>query len=379
MRDVVYLARNDLRFMLRSRPTILWVFVMPIAFFYFIGSTTSGFSGPGAARPPALALDVAPGAGFLVDELAGRLGEAGFAVVRSDTGAVDERIVRRLRVPAGFTDSVLAGTPATLESRIGDPGLTADRDAMRLRRGVYTVLADLAAVSERAAEPTPAAFRALAEMPRRLTLEVSSGGERPIIPTGFQQAIPGILVMFTLLVMATSGAILLVIEREQGLLRRLASAPIPRRHVVAGKWLGKLLLGFVQIAFGMLTGTILFGMDWGRALPMVIVLMAVYAGMMAALGLVLGSIARSPAQASAIGVITANVFAALGGCWWPIEVAPRWMQALQLVFPTGWAMDALHRLIAFGHGPLSVLPHVVAMALAAVLLLVLGARVFRYQ
>ena len=34
------------------------------------------------------------------------------------------------------------------------------------------------------------------------------------------------MVMFTVLVLGTSGAILLVIERRQGLLRRLAYAPI---------------------------------------------------------------------------------------------------------------------------------------------------------
>ena len=351
---------------------------MPIAFFFFIGSVTSGFGGSGS-RPPAIALEIEPDAGFLADELVTRLGEAGFAVARSDTGRVSERIVRRLRVPAGFTDSVLAGRQVTLESTLGDAGLTADRDAMRLRRGVYTVLADLVAARAREAEPTQDTFRELAEMPRQLTLSVSSGGERPIIPSGFQQAIPGILVMFTLLVMGTSGAILLVVEREEGLLRRLASAPISRSHVVVGKWGGKFLLGLVQIAFGMLTGTVLFGMDWGSGLPMVIVLMVAYGAMMAALGLVMGSLARSPAQASAIGVITANVLAALGGCWWPIEVTPPWMQSLQLALPTGWAMDGLHRLIAFGQGPLSVLPHVAAMLVAGTVLLVLATRVFRYQ
>jgi len=30
------------------------------------------------------------------------------------------------------------------------------------------------------------------------------------------------------------------------------------------------------------------------------------------------------------------------------------MQKLQLVLPTGWAMDALHKLISFGYGPGSV-------------------------
>ena len=32
--------------MLRARETLLWLFVMPILFFYFIGTVTGGFDGP---------------------------------------------------------------------------------------------------------------------------------------------------------------------------------------------------------------------------------------------------------------------------------------------------------------------------------------------
>ena len=36
--------------------------------------------------------------------------------------------------------------------------------------------------------------------------------------------------------------------------------------------------------------------------------------------------------------------AALGGCWWPLEIGPDFMRTLAHCFPTGWAMDALHNL-----------------------------------
>jgi ABC-type multidrug transport system permease subunit len=187
------------------------------------------------------------------------------------------------------------------------------------------------------------------------------------------------MVMFTLLVMATSGAVLLVIERRQGLLRRLASAPLDRRSIVLGKWAGRLVVGLVQIGFAMLAGTVLFGMDWGPDLPFVFLVMLVYAALMASIGLLLGSVARSEGQAVAVGVISANVLGALGGCWWPIEITPAWMQKLAMFLPTGWAMNALHKLVAFGAGPGSIVPHVVGMTIAAVLVLAATARLFRFD
>ena len=55
------------------------------------------------------------------------------------------------------------------------------------------------------------------------------------------------------------------------------------------------------------------------------------------------------------------LLAALGGCWWPIEITPEWMQQLALFLPTGWVMDALHKLMYFGGDLASVLNHQLAL------------------
>jgi ABC-type multidrug transport system permease subunit len=120
-------------------------------------------------------------------------------------------------------------------------------------------------------------------------------------------------------------------------------------------------------------------MDWGPNLGVVIAVMTAYGALMASIGMLLGSIARTEGQAAAIGVISANILAALGGCWWPIEVTPAWMQKLQLFLPTGWAMDALHKIISFEAPPLDVAVHIVGMALAAFVLLAVSSRVFRFD
>ena len=96
------------------------------------------------------------------------------------------------------------------------------------------------------------------------------------------------------------------------------------------------------------------------------------------LALLLGVLARTEGQVIGVGVLSANVLAALGGCWWPIEIAPGWMQALARWLPTGWVMQALHRLISFQAPPSQVLGNALTMALFAVLLGWIGARRFRY-
>ncbi|MEK7404075.1 MAG: ABC transporter permease [Acidobacteriota bacterium] len=378
LRDAYFLARKDLGHMFRSRETWLWAFAMPVLFFYFIGAVTGGSSRSRDTRE-VIALSVPPDAGFLADHLAKRLEERNYRVVRARTPEELARYRRRLAIPAGFTASVLAAKPVKLELGRTGGGMDADYDQVRVARAAYSVLADLIVTSKDGGAPTPEALGKLAQQPRALSLAVAAAGQRKDPPHGFEQSVPGTMVMFILLAMMTSGAVWLVIERNQGLLRRLASTPISRPAIVAGKWGARLALGLIQVAFAMLAGRLLFGVRWGPNWPAILLVAAAYAGLTAALGVLLGSLARSENQAVGIGVVATNVLAALGGCWWPIEIAPAWAQKLALALPTGWAMDALHKLVSFGAAPAAVVPHLAAMAAAALVAGWLAARSFRFQ
>jgi ABC-type multidrug transport system permease subunit len=378
LRSALFVARKDLRYFLNRREALLWVFVMPLVFFVTIGSVTAGFGGDGEGGDP-IAFEAEPGAGFLAERLAGALERAGYRVLRPASAEEFAAFPRRLTVPAGFTDSLLAGVRVPLRVHDEAEDLSAAYDGLRLRRAVYTLLAELAVLARTEGAVGEEGFRRLDAHPRALTLRSRPAGVRRTVPTGFEQAIPGIMVMFTLLVLVTTGAAFLVIERRQGLLRRLAATPLGRPAIVLGKWGGRMGVGLVQVGFAMLAGALLFGMDWGPHLPAVIAVMIAYAALCASLGILLGDLARTEAQATGIGVLATNLLAALGGCWWPIEITPSWMQHLQLFLPTGWAMDALHKLVSFQAPAASVVPHLAAMAAGAVLLLALAARRFRFE
>jgi len=73
------------------------------------------------------------------------------------------------------------------------------------------------------------------------------------------------------------------------------------------------------------------------------------------------------------------VMAALGGCWWPIEITPPFMQKLAGFLPTGWTMHALHELVSFRAGWASAVPDVIALAVGALVAGWIAARLFRFQ
>ena len=83
LRSAWFIAKKDVFYLLRQKEAILWVFLMPFLFFYFIGTVTGSFSAGGSSdgEPVPLVLHAPGNGGFLVDELARRLREQNFEVV----------------------------------------------------------------------------------------------------------------------------------------------------------------------------------------------------------------------------------------------------------------------------------------------------------
>ena len=301
MNNVLFIAWHDVRNQLRQGSTLVWVFVMPPIFFYFIGTVTGGMSSSMAGDMATPIVVEAQAPGFLKDQIDLRLRDNDFDPEWRDTVVADAEgnLPRRvLSFDDDLTSQVIAGEVVTARFDTRASSLSRDFEAIRIQRSLYTALADVVTADARSEDDlTAAALIELNAETRVWQLDVAPAGKRQEIPSGFDQAVPGILVMFTLLVLLTSGGTALVIEREQGLLRRLAYAPMSRTEVVAGKWGGRMVLAAVQVTVAVLFGTFLFGMQWGPSIPMIMLVLGAWAAFCASAGLLLGGLARTEAQA----------------------------------------------------------------------------------
>jgi len=379
---VALLAKNDLKLALKDRSTFLWLFIMPAVFFYFIGTVTQG--GVSFVDSSAKLLVENNDSGFLSLHLESRLQENFFTIIHpQDIPPViegEEPVkYRRLTIPANFTTQLQSEQQVNIAYEGLRSGFGNQYDLFRVQKAAFSVLGDLVVVKSAGHVMSPDTLAQATTGARPVKLLVTPAGRQMQIPSGFQQAIPGNLVMFTLLVLLTSGAAMLVDDREKQLLRRLASAPLTRGQVVTGKWAGRMALATVQIAVAIgVSFTPLFDMDWGQALPMVVLILLAWGALCTSLALLLGSLANTDSQAANLGAFATMTLAALGGCWWPIEVAPAWMQQLQMFIPTGWTMDALHRLISFGMPWQNVLPHLAILIVASVVVGWAASKRFRF-
>ena len=117
-----------------------------------------------------------------------------------------------------------------------------------------------------------------------------------------------------------------------------------------GKIYGLLLLGIVQILFFLVVGKFLFHVNLGLNLPAVALTLIIFCWVAASLGVLVGSLIAAEDRVVGLCVLASLLQAALGGCWWPLEIGPPVMKTIALCTPNGWALQALHQLISFGNG-----------------------------
>lgn len=159
----------------------------------------------------------------------------------------------------------------------------------------------------------------------------------------------GFTIMFVLF-MAFGSAGGILEEREEGTLRRLLITPSSRPIILGGKVLGVIGTASVEALILVGLGGLAFGVPWGRDPLALLLVLGAYILASAGLAVFVTAIVRTRSQLSAIGPIAATGLAMLGGCYWPIEVTPDYMQTIARFTPTGWGMSGLLDIVARGQG-----------------------------
>jgi len=338
------LAVLPLRRLARDRLGLVFTVALPFTVILLVGLAFGGEDGPVAI---AVAVDGAPGveAARLVAALED---EAAVVVTRVDSPQRLREQVQRGAVAAGVL------VPGQV-SRERPPVLVSGADAAGSAAARPVVGAVLARLADPAARP-----------PAVVTEWIGEQGALGGLPR-FGYTAPANLVLFTFITSLTAAAGLIE-ARLLGVRRRLRAAPLGARHLIAGETLGRLVIAAAQAVVVVTGAALLFGVQWGDPLGVVVVVGA-FALVATAAAMLLGSLLRTPQQASAVGPIAGIGLGMLGGCMWPLEIVPPAMRAAGHLTPHAWAVDALVALGGEGARLGDVLTQVgVLAAFAAVLL-----------
>lgn len=421
MEKIFAVVRQDLLVFLTRRANLPGLLLTPVVMTIIIALVNGGaFSGAPVRRLDVIDRDASQASTRLLaairtanpnltlcpmDNTAEDICDLGGTSALSDAQALDRvadsTALALLEIPAGFEESLSAQQPVWLTFHssstfgVSQPALEAVQAALaEVNTAAVASQVGFSALSELQGQPLAedqaltirdALYQRALGMSkvRSVSVDLTLRGstQKPTagesLQQGLGQSVPGMGTMYVLMTVF-GGMAALIVEREQWTLQRLAVMPVSRGTLLAGKILARFFLGLIQFLVVFAVGA-LFRMDFGKDPLALLLLAVVYTLAITALSFAIGSGIKNPVQATGLSVLLSLTIAPLGGAWWPMEIAPRFMQVIGHLFPIAWAMDGFTALTYQGARLGDILLPLAVLAGMAAVAFVIAIPRFRYQ
>jgi len=170
-----------------------------------------------------------------------------------------------------------------------------------------------------------------------ITLQAAKSGQEQQAFNPMAYMAPGMALMFLMFTVSNGGRSILS-EQARGTLPRLLVSPTNSAQVLIGKIFGIYVTGVVQMLILIVACSLLFGIQWGDPLGMLILVLAAVFGA-TGWGMLITSLVRTPGQVSSIGIAVMLTFGILGGTFIQTSVMPGWFQWFSKITPNAWGLD----------------------------------------
>jgi ABC-2 type transport system permease protein len=363
----------DLRRLVRDRSALFFVLVLPFVLIITIGSFIAASGG----KVSVAIID--DDGGTVARELVGALQDtSGVEVERGRDLREAERDIRigqlsaALVIPEGFAEDVdRAGARVVVitdrTSRAApliEAALDDAIDKVGRRLTVEHVL------EERGVEDAGAAAETAVGTSGRSTVEVQTLGSDSG-SAGFAFAAGGQMILFMFINSLTAGGMFIEMRRL-GILDRVRAGPVDSSDVLLGLGLSRFLVATGLATLILVFAAVAYGVEWGS--PLVVGSTVVLFGLVSAgASILIGAYFDQPDASVSVGVPLGLGMAALGGCMFPLFLAPHAMQvAAKVLTPHAWAVEALYDSSATGAGLADLWVNLVVLAAWATTLILLA-------
>ncbi len=376
MNDIALLAWQNIKTVFKDRTAAIWMVAMPLVYIFVFGSAFRSGQDPAAVKAQLV----------VVNQDQGVLSRRFLHHLRSESILLDTMATypqynarRVLTIPDSFSRCLAGSRVLTLPLQLRSGG---DMDAgamveLSVQKAAYRLLADLTEIDIHGQSADTASFALLDKRQKLLRVETSYAGRARVIPRGFSQQVPANMVMFTMLALFIYAGTTLVEERNNGMLRRLKIAPLSFYHIFFGRVLGVCGIGVLQIGIIMAMGRFIFSVQFGSYPLALTTLVLLFSATVAGMGIMLGLLIRNEEKLIAVAIVLTLSMAALSGCWFPLEITPRWFEFSANFLPSGLALKAFNRLISYGLGWQAIWPFLLGLAGFLALFTAIAARGMR--
>jgi len=156
----------------------------------------------------------------------------------------------------------------------------------------------------------------------------------------------------------------LVSYREQGILRRLSTTPVPASWLLAAQLVVQACLMLISVFILLVVSVVFFGVDAPKSPGGLLLAVVLSIAALFAIGLAIAAVAWTPAAAR--GIMAAVLYPLLffSGLYYPVQLLPGVLQDISHYTPLGAAVQALQASMVQGFPPAAPLLVLAAYALA---------------
>lgn len=191
--------------------------------------------------------------------------------------------------------------------------------------------------------------------------------------------LPGIVtmaVMTTCIMNTTTGV---VGDREKGVFRRLSLTPLKRLHLIGGQIGSRYLVILLQTLILIAVGVIAFGVDFGGNYLLFWAALTLGSLSFFALGFALTTFIKSEKGVVPASMAFFFVLMFLGGCFFPVDIMPDFLQPICKALPSFQLNDSLRMIAIDELGIGSIWPELLKLAGWGALFSVIAVRFFKWE
>jgi ABC-2 type transport system permease protein len=403
MKKLFLIGIKDLKLVFRDRAALVFMLLAPFLLTIGMGFVTGRFSGSSSGLSDIPVVIVNLDQEQLGDALADVFFSQELADLMEPSESSDPAAARQLVdedqasaaiiIPEGFTRSILPAQGTAFDQNFAQPepvkievyanptrptsaGVVkaiVDEFLSRLEEGRIFGMTSIAGLMQAGlldAQGAEREARALFQNVDQtestaITLKPNQEGAEAVDFDILAYMAPGMALLFLMYTVSYGGRSILA-ERSQGTLPRLLVSPTSTAQVLGGKVLGIFFTGVAQVGILIAASSVLFGVKWGDAAGILVLILAVVFGA-TGWAMLITALARTPAQVGSVGSAIMLIFGILGGSFVDLEQMPSLVRTVSKITPNAWGLDGFTTLALGGTLPNLMEPITALLIMGAVL------------
>ena len=162
--------------------------------------------------------------------------------------------------------------------------------------------------------------------------------------------VPALVVILITMITSLLTGLSIVGEKERGTLEQLMVTPVEPIHIILGKTVPYLIIGFAELVLFFSFAILWFGIPFRGNFLVLLMFGVIYMMSSLGIGILTSTVARTPQQVLFLVWFFLMFFILLSGFFIPVENMPGWVQNVTAINPVKYFMFAIREIFLKGTG-----------------------------